>query len=87
MSEGMISGRVKSYNARKGFGFVVPVDGGADVFVHATTLHAVGQSALHVGQVVRFTRIETPKGFKAADINVGNCPHCGGTGMAKEDVA
>ena len=34
----MLKGVVKSYNKVKGYGFIVPEDGGVDVFVHATDL-------------------------------------------------
>ncbi|MEE1884449.1 cold-shock protein [Pedobacter flavus] len=34
----MLEGTVKFYNATKGFGFIVPADGGEDIFVHQTGL-------------------------------------------------
>ena len=47
-------GTVKFYNAAKGFGFIAPVDGSKDVFVHATALEAAGIRSLSEGQKVSF---------------------------------
>ena len=50
----MITGTVKFYNDRKGFGFIQPDDGSKDVFVHATALERAGIHALREGQKVSF---------------------------------
>jgi CspA family cold shock protein len=50
----MITGTVKFYNDRKGFGFIQPDDGSKDVFVHATALERAGIQALREGQKVSF---------------------------------
>jgi CspA family cold shock protein len=50
----MATGKVKWYNAQKGFGFIAPDDGGKDVFVHATALEAAGIRSLADGQEVSF---------------------------------
>lgn len=50
----MTSGTVKFFNAERGFGFIQPEDGSADVFVHATALEAAGIRSLTDGQKVTF---------------------------------
>ncbi|HJS86813.1 MAG TPA: cold-shock protein [Acetobacteraceae bacterium] len=50
----MASGTVKWFNATKGYGFIVPQDGGKDVFVHITAVQAAGLNGLSEGQRVTF---------------------------------
>ena len=50
----MASGTVKWFNATKGYGFIVPQDGGKDVFVHITAVQAAGLNGLNEGQRVSF---------------------------------
>jgi len=47
-------GTVKFFDARRGFGFIGPDDGGADVFVHVTAVEQAGLTTLHEGQRVSF---------------------------------
>jgi cold shock protein len=49
----VVDGKVKFYNAEKGFGFIVPDDGSKDVFVSARTLTRAGLAALQPEQRVR----------------------------------
>ena len=64
----MTEGTVKFYNDQKGFGFIQPVTGGADVFVHATALERSGMSGLSEGQKVKFTTaIDQRSGKTAVD--------------------
>lgn len=51
--EEVLEGKVKFYNAEKGFGFIVPDDGSKDVFVSARTLTRAGIAALQPEQRVR----------------------------------
>lgn len=51
----MNEGTVKFYNSNKGFGFIAPVNGEKDVFVHATALERAGIHGLSEGQKVSFT--------------------------------
>ena len=48
----MAVGTVKWFNATKGYGFIMPQDGGKDVFVHITAVQAAGLKGLNDGQTV-----------------------------------
>ena len=50
----MASGTVKWFNPEKGFGFIVPDEGGNDVFVHITAVRDAGMNSLDEGQKVNF---------------------------------
>jgi CspA family cold shock protein len=50
----MAVGTVKWFNATKGFGFIMPQDGGTDVFVHITAVQAAGLTGLNDGQKVTY---------------------------------
>lgn len=62
------TGTVKWFNARKGYGFIGPEDGGEDVFVHFSAIKADGFLKLEEGQHVEFSIEEGPKGIQAADV-------------------
>jgi cold shock protein len=47
-------GTVKFFDARRGFGFIGPDDGGAGVFVHVTAVEQASLTTLHEGQRVSF---------------------------------
>jgi CspA family cold shock protein len=61
----MTTGKVKWFNTQKGYGFIAPDDGGADVFVHISALQQSGLTELRDGQAVEF-QIEPGKGGKTA---------------------
>ncbi|MEO1406903.1 MAG: cold-shock protein [Pseudomonadota bacterium] len=64
----MTPGTVKFFNEQKGFGFIAPDDGGADVFVHVTALERCGMRTLSDGQKVNFTTaMDDRKGKVAVD--------------------
>jgi CspA family cold shock protein len=50
----MASGIVKFFNADKGFGFITPTGGGADIFLHVSALQASGLQSRQDGQKVTF---------------------------------
>jgi CspA family cold shock protein len=50
----MSTGTVKWFNATKGYGFIAPDDGSADVFVHITAVEKAGLHGLNEGQAVEF---------------------------------
>lgn len=50
----MPSGTVKWFNNKKGFGFIIPSEGGQDVFVHISAVEKSGMSALEEGQKVSY---------------------------------
>ena len=62
------SGTVKWFNAEKGFGFIAPEDGSADVFVHHSNIQMSGFRSLEEGQAVEFDLQEGPKGLQAVDV-------------------
>ena len=59
------TGTVKWFNPTKGFGFIVPDEGGADVFVHISAVEAAGMSSLNEGQKIGY-EIQENRGKKAA---------------------
>ncbi|MES2035522.1 MAG: cold-shock protein [Pseudomonadota bacterium] len=50
----MATGTVKWFNTTKGYGFVQPDDGGADVFVHISAVERAGLRSLNEGQKVSY---------------------------------
>ena len=61
----MATGTVKWFNATKGFGFIMPDNGGADVFVHISAVEKAGLKALNENQKVSF-EMETSRGKQSA---------------------
>ncbi|MBL8637249.1 MAG: cold-shock protein [Alphaproteobacteria bacterium] len=61
----MATGTVKWFNSQKGFGFIVPDDGGKDVFVHISAVERSGMRTLNEGQRVSY-ELQTEKGKTAA---------------------
>ena len=62
----MASGTVKWFNGQKGFGFIQPDAGGADVFVHISAVQRAGLGGLNEGQKVSFDLERGQKGKMAA---------------------
>jgi CspA family cold shock protein len=64
----MSFGTVKWFNDAKGFGFIAPEDGGADVFVHFSAITSKGFRSLQEGQRVKFEVTQGPKGLQASAV-------------------
>ena len=64
----MATGKVKWFNDAKGFGFITPDNGGADVFAHFSQINSQGFKTLQEGQSVTFELSMGPKGQQASNI-------------------
>ena len=65
----MAQGKVKWFNAEKGFGFIEPSDGSKDVFVHRNNVEGLGwDDGLRDGEEVEYEVERTPKGLSAANV-------------------
>ena len=64
----MANGTVKWFNDAKGFGFIEPEDGGADVFAHFSAVQMDGFRTLKQGSRVSFDLVQGPKGSLAQNI-------------------
>ena len=65
MQTDMAQGTVKWFNAEKGYGFIAPEDGSADVFVHYSSIEGSGFKTLEENQQVEFEIGEGQKGPQA----------------------
>ncbi len=70
-------GTVKWFNDAKGFGFIEPEGGGADVFAHFSAIQMDGFRTLKQGCKVSFDLVQGPKGQLAQNIRAidANAPH------------
>jgi len=66
----MATGTVKWFNGDKGFGFIAPEDGSADVFAHFSAINSSGFRTLNEGDRVSYDVQQGPKGLQAANITV-----------------
>jgi CspA family cold shock protein len=62
------TGTVKWFNSTKGFGFIVPDDGGDDLFVHHSEIKVGGYASLEEGQKVEFEIGQGKKGPCAVNV-------------------
>ncbi len=65
----MEKGKVKWFNATKGFGFIEREDG-SDIFVHYSAINAEGFRTLAEGQEVTFDVVEGEKGLQASNVQL-----------------
>jgi len=63
-----VSGRVKWFNAAKGFGFLTPADNSGDVFIHLSALRQAGHEGVEQGASVVCEAVRGPKGLQAIRI-------------------
>ena len=66
----MATGTVKWFNTQKGYGFVQPDDGGADIFIHITAVEKAGLRSLNEGQKVSFDIQVDEKRGKSNAVNI-----------------
>ena len=70
----MTTGTIKFFNASKGFGFVTPDGGGADLFLPAATLTASALTNVSPGQRVTFEQAADKKGPKVVMLKLLGAP-------------
>ena len=62
-------GKVKWFNAEKGFGFINRGDDNVDIFVHYTQINQNGYKTLEEGEIVEFELFETERGLQAKNVS------------------
>jgi CspA family cold shock protein len=62
----MAKGKVKWFNTAKGYGFIEPESGGADIFVHVSAIQESGLETLAEDQAIEFEMIEGKDGREMA---------------------
>jgi CspA family cold shock protein len=62
------TGKVKWFDAKKGYGFITPDDGGEDLFVHHTNIVSEGFRSLQEGQAVEYEIGEGRRGPQATNV-------------------
>lgn len=68
----MPTGTVKWFNNAKGFGFILPEEGGEDLFAHYSSIEMDGYKTLKAGQTVMFDVVKGQKGMHATNIRVSS---------------
>ena len=81
----MPQGTVKWFNSDKGYGFIAPDDGSADVFVHHSTIKMDGFRTLQENQRVEYTAGRGPKGPQAEEVHPLSTSRHNQSGAVPED--
>ena len=63
----MATGKVKWFNTTKGYGFIMPDEGGSDAFVHISAVQKSGLAGLREGQQIEYELVEQRNGKMAAE--------------------
>jgi len=66
----MATGKVKWFDAKKGFGFITPDDGGKDAFLHVSALQAANIQSVNDGQAVSYELTEQRGKEAASEITI-----------------
>lgn len=66
----MAKGTVKWFNGEKGFGFIAPEDGSADLFVHFSAIQGNGYKSLNENDRVEYDAVQGPKGPQAENVRL-----------------
>lgn len=83
----MATGTVKWFNNAKGYGFIRPVEGGEDVFVHFSSIEMEGYKSLKAGQTVFYEVNKGPKGLHAMLIKPEDGAECAKTESMLHEAA
>ena len=68
----MPAGKVKWFDAKKGWGFIIPDDGGEEIFAHYSNIESNGFRTLEDGEIVEFELEKGDKGLYATNISKKN---------------
>ena len=64
----MVTGTVKWFDSKKGFGFILGTEEGKDIFVHYTNIEGEGFRSLKDGESVEFDMVDSGKGLQAQNV-------------------
>jgi len=65
----MYKGKVRKFDAERGYGFITREDGHGEAFVHWSAIMIDGYKTLEAGQLVSFDIVTTEKGLRAENVN------------------